>query len=163
MKVNPEVTKESEVSIRDITKDTCWEICQLSVSDKQKNFVDSAAESMAEANFYDNAWFQGIYADEEPVGFLMLDSRPSERKYIVWRFLIDSRYQGMGFGRTALRLLIAYVQNQEQAAELLTSVVMEEGGPLGFYEKSGFKLTGEYWGREAVMKLELKTNMKDPK
>ncbi|MEM0979944.1 MAG: hypothetical protein AAGH78_06680 [Cyanobacteria bacterium P01_H01_bin.58] len=60
MKANSEVTKESEVSIRDIIKGTFWAICQLPVSDKQKNFMDSAAESIAEANFYDNAWFQGI-------------------------------------------------------------------------------------------------------
>lgn len=155
MNTTPKVSTSSVVTIRNITKDTFWEICQLSVTDEQKDFVDSVAESMAEANFHDSAWFQGIYADEEPVGFLMLDLRLEEEKYVVWRFLIDKRFQGMGFGSKALTLLIEHVKSETDANELLTSVVKKEGNPQEFYEKAGFQLTGDYWGREAVMKLSI--------
>lgn len=137
------VSKKSVVSFRDITKDTFFGFCQLSVSEKQKNFVDSVAESMAEANFTESAWFQGIYADETTVGFLMLDDQPDIPKYYIWRFMIDHRFQGMGLGRQALDLLIKYVRTRPNASELLTSVMLMEGGPLEFYQKAGFELTGE--------------------
>lgn len=137
------VSINSVVSLRDITKDTFFEFCQLSVSEQQKNFVDSVAESMAEANFTASAWFQGIYADETPVGFLMLDDQPDISKYYIWRFMIDQRFQGIGLGRQALDLLIKYVRTRPNATELLTSVMLMEGGALEFYRKAGFELTGE--------------------
>ena len=142
------VSKKSVVSIRDITKDSFFGFCQLSVSEEQKSFVDSVAESMAEANFSESAWFQGIYADETPVGFLMLDDQPDIPKYYVWRFMIDQRFQSMGFGRKALDLLIEHVKTRPNASELLTGVILMEGGPMGFYQKAGFELTGESIDRE---------------
>jgi len=36
---------------------------------------------------------------------------------------------------------------------MLTSVVQTKGGPQGFYESLGFKLTGEYDDGDADMRL----------
>ncbi len=146
-----EVSRKSEVSIRDINKDTFYEFCQLSVSEKQKSFVDTVAESMAEANFSESSWFQGIYADETPIGFLMLDDQPNIPKYYIWRFMIDQRFQNMGFGRRALDLLVEHVKTRPNASELLTSVMVMDGGPMEFYQKAGFELTGESVDREGCV------------
>lgn len=156
-------SNSSKVSLQEITKETFFGICQLSVSPEQKLCMDTVAESLAEANFYDTAWFRAIYADAIPVGFVMLDDRPSESKYYLWRFMIDAQYQGLGFGRKAMELIIEHVKTRPNATELLTSVMQIEGGPQGFYERLGFKLTGEYADRsdclnqnpEAFMRLAL--------
>ncbi len=158
-----DVASNSKVSLREITRDTFFGICQLSVSPEQKLCVDTVAESLAEANFYDTAWFRAVYADDTPVGFVMLDDRPLESKYYIWRFMIDARYQGMGFGKKAIDLLVEHVRTRPNATELMTSVMQIEGGPQGFYERVGFKLTGEYADRskclnqnsEAFMRLAL--------
>lgn len=158
-----DVTSQSKISLREITRDTFFGICQLSVAPEQKLCIDTVAESLAEANFYDSAWFRAVYADDVAVGFVMLDDRPSESKYYLWRFMIDARYQGMGFGRKAMELLIEHVRTRPNATELMTSVMQIEGGPQGFYERVGFKLTGEYGDRskclnqnpEAFMRLTL--------
>lgn len=150
------LSKSSRVSLREISKDTFGSICRLSVEEKQNDFVAPNAISLAEALFNQpQAWFRGIYADDTPVGFLMLDDQPEKPEYYLWRFMIDSRFQGMNFGRQALDLLIEHVKKRPNATELLTSIVQKEGGPQGFYEKSGFALTGEFEDGEAMMKLQL--------
>lgn len=85
----------------------------------------------------------------------MLDEDPNKPEYYLWRYMIDAKYQKMGFGRTALLLVIEYVKTRPNAKELSTSIVEAEGSPLGFYESLGFKLTGHYEDGEAVMKLVL--------
>ena len=69
--------------------------------------------------------------------------------------MIDSRYQGMGFGARAIALLVDHVKTRPGATELQTSVVQAEGGPQPFYESLGFELTGEYEEGEALMRLRL--------
>jgi len=145
----------SNVTLREITEDTVRTICNLSVRDDQKQFVAPNAVSIAQAYFSKHAWFRAIYADETPIGFLMLEDQPEKPEYYLWRFMIDARYQRMGFGRRAIALLIEHVQTRPNATEFLTSVLQADGGPQGFYEKLGFKLTGEYEEGEAMMSLVL--------
>ncbi|WP_019506054.1 N-acetyltransferase [Pleurocapsa sp. PCC 7319] len=146
-------SNRSKVTLREITADSVRTICNLSVRDEQQKFVAPNAMSIAQAYFSEYAWFRAIYADTTPVGFLMLEDKPEESEYYLWRFMIDARYQGMGFGRRSLLLLIDRVKTRPNATELLTSVVQGEGSPQGFYEKLGFKLTGEYEEEEAIMRL----------
>ena len=148
------LTRSSPVSLREVTKETLWDICKLSVTEEQNKFVSNNTYSIAEAHFNQpRAWFRGIYADDTPIGFLMLDDQPDKPEYYLWRFMIDARFQGMGYGRQALNLLIAHVKTRPNATELFTSVVQAEGGPQPFYEKLGFEPTGEYEDGEAVLKL----------
>lgn len=148
-------SSDSHVSLKEITADTVRTICDLSVLEEQKKFVAPNAVSIAQAYFSEYAWFRAIYADETPVGFLMLYDDTEKPEYYLWRFMIDARYQGMGFGRRALELLIEHVRNRPKAKELYTSVLQAEGGPQGFYEGMGFKLTGDMEEGEAVLRLEL--------
>jgi diamine N-acetyltransferase len=143
----------SEVTLREISEDTVRTICELSVRDDQKKFVAPNAVSIAQAYFSRYAWFRAIYADDTPVGFLMLEDQPEKAEYYLWRLMIDARFQGMGFGHQAMLILIDHVKTRPNATEFLTSVVQSEGGPQGFYEKLGFELTGEYEDGEAMMRL----------
>lgn len=145
----------SKVTLREITADTVRVICNLSVREEQRKFVAPNAVSIAQAYFSKHARFRAIYADETPVGFLMLEDQPEKPEYYLWRFMIDARYQSMGFGRRALKLLIEHVRTRPNAADLLTSVHQAEGGPQGFYERMGFELTGEWEEGEAMMRLRL--------
>ena len=109
--------------------------------------------SIAQAYFNKHAWFRAVYADEEPVGFIMLYDDPEKPEYFLWRMMTDTRYQGMGFGWRAMKLLIEHVRTRPNATELMTSCVQGDGSPQGFYEKLGFKLTGEKEDQEVVLKL----------
>jgi diamine N-acetyltransferase len=118
--------------------------------------VASNAVSIAQAYFHDTAWFRAIYADDIPVGFLMLYKDTKKPEYFLWRMMIDERYQRMGFGYKAMELLIDYVKALPKAVELLTSCVPGDGSPEGFYNKLGFTRTGDMDDAEVVMRLPLK-------
>ena len=146
---------DSKVALRKVTEDTVRAVCGLSVREDQKKFVATNALSISQAYFSKCAWFRAIYADEILVGFVMLEDQPEKPEYYLWRFMIDARYQGMGLGRQALNLLIDYVRTRPNAVELLTSIHQAPGSPQGFYEKMGFRLTGDKEEDEALMRLPL--------
>ena len=132
------------ITLQEITKENLYDILDLRVTKEQENFVASNAVSLAEAHFYPEiAWFRAIYADETPVGFVMLEDDPVNSAYSLWRFMIDARFQKCGFGRQALELAIEYAKKRPGAKALLTSCVPGEGSPGKFYEKMGFTYTGE--------------------
>lgn len=149
------LTPDAPVTLREVTAETVRTICNLQVHEEQKGFVAPNAVSIAQAYFEQKAWFRAIYADETPVGFLMLYSDQENKEYFLWRFMVDASYQGLGFGSQALNLLVDHVRSLPGAEELRTSCVPKQGGPEPFYAKLGFKRTGEMLGEEVELRLEL--------
>ncbi len=146
-------SKASRISLREINADTVRAICALEPREDQRQFVAPNALSLAEASYSDAAWVRALYADETPVGFVMLSDNPVKPQYYIWRFMLDARYQRLGFGAQAIRLLIEHVRGRPGAKELELSVVQGPGGPQPFYEGLGFRLTGEFLDEEAMMTL----------
>lgn len=146
---------DAVVGLREITKETVREILKLKVAPSQESFVAPNAVSIAQAYFEDAAWFRAIYADETPIGFVMLYDDSAKPEYMLWRFMIDARFQRYGFGRTALELIIAHVKTRPGATALFTSCVPGDGSPCPFYEKIGFVDTGEVDDGEKVLRYDL--------
>jgi diamine N-acetyltransferase len=148
------------ISLQPITFDTVRSINRLSVREDQKRFVALNSESLAQALFCPEAWYRAIYSEEVPIGFVMLhdpsltsDVRPA--KVFVWRFMIDERFQGRGFGEAALRLVIEHVRSKAVTSELYLSHVEDPASAGPFYRKLGFEYTGEIDEGELIMKLAL--------
>jgi diamine N-acetyltransferase len=150
-----ELNNNAVVTLREITKETVRAICDLNVAENQTGFVAPNSVSIAQAHFEPLAWFRAIYADDTPVGFVMIYDDSEAPEYYLWRFMVDGRYQGLGFGKRGLRLAIEYVKTRPKAKALFTSYVPGEGGPHGFYLKLGFLDTGKMEGIEKEMKLDL--------
>ena len=155
------VSQNVKVGLREVTRDTVRTICDLKVSKEQEQFVASNSISIAEAHFSNEAWFRAVYADETPVGFVMLARVPREERarlgtHFLWRFMIDERYQGRGYGRKALESVMQHLKKESNANALHTSCREGKGSPKGFYKKMGFKETGEKLDNgERIMKLKL--------
>ena len=145
----------SQVELREISKQTVRDILQLKVKPEQDNFVAPNAVSLSEALFEEKAWYRAIYANGEPVGFLMLFDDHETPIYYLWRFMIAAPYQGKGYGAAAVKLLIEYVKTRPNATELKLSYVPTPNGPEHFYQKLGFENTGEVEHGENVMQLRL--------
>ncbi len=150
----PGVGRGSVVTLREVTADSLGEVIRLKVSGSQQHFVAPNEISIAQAHYQPKAWYRAIYADETPVGYVMLLDDPETPRYYLWRYMLDARYQGLGFGRAALEQVIAYVRARPNATELTLSYVPGEGTPRGFYEKLGFRDTGVEHGGELEMRLE---------
>jgi diamine N-acetyltransferase len=148
---------EAVVSLREITEETLRPIIRLSdtLQPPQSRMVANNAVSIAEAYFSKQAWFRAIYAGETPVGFIMLYDSPEEKTYFLWRLMIGAPYQGMGFGRKAVDLLIDYVKSRPDATELLVSCGQGEGSPEGFYRRLGFERNGKMYDHEVGLSLPL--------
>ncbi len=149
------ITRESVISLREVTAETVRTIVKLEVTEQQKHMVAPNAVSIAQAYFEPKAWFRAIYADETPVGFLMLYDDPEEPSYFLWRYMIDARYQKLGFGKRAMDLLVNHVRTRPGAHELLLSCVPGEEGPEPFYSHYGFTRTGKMVGDEVEMRIDL--------
>jgi diamine N-acetyltransferase len=137
------VTNASVMSLREVTAETVRSICALAVKPEQSHLVAPNAVSIAEAYFEPKAWFRAIYADETPVGFVMLFDDPETPSYHLWRFMVDGRYQKFGFGQRALELIIAHVRTRPGARELRLHYVPDKGSARGLYVRHGFEDTGE--------------------
>lgn len=148
-------TVSSAVSFREVTARTVREICQLKTTVAQEHFVAPNAASIAQAYFNKLAWFRAIYADETPVGFVMLEDNPDKASYYLWRFMMAAPYQRMGFGSRAIQLLIEHVRTRPNATALRLSCVPGEGSPQPFYERLGFRPTGDMDEGEIVMSIKL--------
>jgi diamine N-acetyltransferase len=150
-----ELEKE-KVTLRIITPKTVRTICDLTVGENQRLLVTANAISLAEAYFCKNAWFRAIYAAETPVGFIMLYQIPNRGYYYLWRFMIDIKYQGKGYGTKALEKVITKIKKNPKAKAVKLSLVKMDGGAEPFYRKFGFEFTGEIRHEQHIMKLSLR-------
>lgn len=125
------------VELREITAATVRTICGLEVAEEQRENVAPVAISIAQAHFEPRATFRAIYAGNEPVGFILWREDDKPDTAYLWRFMIDRRHQGKGYGRAALEQTFAMLKTRG-VARLSTSVVRGEHSPLGFYLSAGF-------------------------
>lgn len=155
---SPILSDTAKVTLQEITDKNLRAVVNLSNSLdlRQKNMVASNAVSLAQALISKNAYFRAVYADETPVGFIMLevpaeyDKTDSEKSYFLWRFMIGTPYQKKGYGQQALQLIIDDLKHKG-VAELYTSCGTGPGSPLNFYKKLGFDATGEVYSGEMLL------------
>jgi len=137
-------------------------LCDLRLKPGQERFVTSVADSIAEARDEPGGkaiqW--GLFDGVLPVGFVMISDEVDGDEYFaqfLWKLLIDERYQGRGYGRAAVDRVVEYFGTRTGVDRLLTSCVVGEGGPLGFYEHCGFVRTGDIvFGGELLLRLDLR-------
>jgi diamine N-acetyltransferase len=161
-------TSAQNVCLREITPANKPSVEALTVTTVQSDYVASVAESLVEAEETPDAcpWFRAVYLDDEPIGFVMISDGITVVNpdylgpYFLWRLLIDQRYQGQGYGGTALRLVVEHVRERRDARVLITSVEQGPDSPIGFYLRQGFQATGEVHQGELVLELDLNTSAK---
>ena len=154
------------VTLEEISDQNREAVLALRVAPGQERFVSSVADSLAEAaaSPHGRPWYRAVFARGEsagPVGFVMVSwnvpPQPPEviGPWFLWKLLIDQRYQGRGYGAAVVRQ-IAELVRAEGATELLTSYVVQDGGPAGFYQRLGFVPTGEVDDHgEVIVRLDL--------
>ena len=157
-----------QITLRLVTSDNVRQICKLSVAENQRNYVASNGQSLAEAHFSNDAWHRAIYLGDDPVGFLMISGDPavwtSEEKResqasrnwrtILWRLMVDHRYQRRGIGRQAMQLLFDELRRRK-IETFYTSFHGGDHSPQGFYESLGFELTGDVEDDEILASIKL--------
>ena len=152
------------VSLRPLSGSNRQAVEALRVSPGQEQFISSVADSLLEAAEEPDgrALYWAVYADETPVGFVMIsdDVAPGNPEYIphyLWKLLIDERYQRQGFGTATLDLIVEYFRGRPGVEVLSTSAAQGDGSPITFYERYGFERTGDVvFDNEVFLQLRLR-------
>ncbi|MCR5423105.1 MAG: GNAT family N-acetyltransferase [Bacilli bacterium] len=78
-----------------------------------------------------------IYDNEELIGFVLVYEF-EEKKYFLWEYAIDVKYQNMGKGTQALIEFIDFMKENFGALEMTTTYVYGNDVAKHVYEKIGF-------------------------
>jgi diamine N-acetyltransferase len=149
------------ISLRSLSESNRQAVEALRVSPAQEQFVSGVADSLAEAAEHPDAhaMYWAVYAEDTPVGFVMIADEVASPEYIphyLWKLLIDQRYQRQGFGTATLDLIVEYFRGRPGVEVLTTSAGQGPGSPIGFYERYGFERTGEIvFDEEVLLQLRL--------
>ncbi|MEN8040924.1 MAG: GNAT family N-acetyltransferase [Actinomycetota bacterium] len=142
------------VSLSEINDENVIQVIDLSVSPAQSDFVAPNVKSLAQAFATTKVWVRAVYAGDTLVGFVMLSDDEEKPRYYLWRFMIDHRYQGRGYGRAAMELVHEYVRTRPGGDRIYLSYVPADGGPEPFYKSLGYVDTGVEHGGELEAVLE---------
>lgn len=148
-----------------------WDLLKLHVSEGQKGFVAPNDVSIIEAyvaiTHHGHAFPFGIYDGDTPVGFCMIgfgtddewEDAPAIAKgnYNLWRLMIDERYQGRGYGKKAMKLILEFIAGEPcgPADYCWLSYEPENSAAQRLYASFGFQETGEWDGDEVIAGLRL--------
>ena len=148
------------IKIIDVDKNNFWDVIKLSVGDMQKDFIESNAQSIAESKYYDGWKPVCVYNDDMLIGFAMYGKCSEDVEHNrVWldRFMIDRNFQGKGYGKQSLGVLIRHIKKLYNVSEIYLSIFEENSLALKMYKNLGFEFNGELdYGGEKVMVLQLK-------
>lgn len=130
--------------IRAVTTESWRSVAALSVSGHQNQFIESNSFSLAESLFEENGVSFGLYDEETLVGYAMY-GWPSHTTQSAWldRFMIDHRFQGNGYAKRFLPLLIQKIQHQYGCKKIYLSLHPDNKQARKLYESFGFRLNGE--------------------
>ncbi|MGQ5522690.1 GNAT family N-acetyltransferase [Chitinimonas sp. PSY-7] len=133
------------LTLKPITRENFEAVTDLRLLDHQKDYLASNTYSIAQASFYPHYKTRAIYAAEALIGFLMyvsLKEEGSPGEYGIWRYMIDARHQGKGYGRGALQLAIDEIRSIGDAERITTCYLPENPLTKDFYASFGFIETG---------------------
>ena len=162
------------IELKEITWQNSDTVMKLKVAESQKNFVADNTYSLAQAycSLKEDKFPLtplAIVSSDEVVGFLMFDYKGEERKedgdeyltdalyYDIWRFMIDKKHQGKGYGKDAMLKFIEYVKTQPQgpADAIYICYDFDNIGAKKLYESVDFTETGQVVDEEIIAFLKV--------
>ncbi len=148
-----------KVELIKLTNELLKRCFELKVTSDQTRFIASNSDSWKTAKESENvARPFAIYCDGEMVGFTMFafdeDYEDPDDRYWLWRFMIDEKQQGKGYGAAALNVIVQYFK-EHGANNIRLSTKETNTKALSLYHKAGFYDTGEMNDEEIVLQLDL--------
>ncbi len=130
---------------------------RLRVTEAQSEFIAANELSLkAAAEHAEVARPFVIYSDGIAVGFTMFAFEPNyedpDNRYWLWRFMIDEKYQGQGYGKEALKHIISYFK-ENGASNIRLSTKESNINAVHLYQSLGFAPNGEMNDGEIVFEL----------
>lgn len=154
-----------DIELKPVNRKNWEEALALQVSDPQQGFVPAVAVSLAKIYIKpDGEQVEyipfAIYDGNRMVGFIMHAYEVNTTDgYWINGFLIDAKEQGKGYGRAAILRMITWIQSQfPQCEEIRLTVHKDNRIAKTLYSNLGFVETGNWFGDEEVLKLDVLSN-----
>lgn len=147
-----------KVRLKDITADNWEAVADLELDVSQEDLVASNLYSIAESHYDPDARPRAVYAGKRVVGFLMYDVQPARGKKLeasIYRFMIDRRHQGKGYGRVALGKALDEIRSIRRVKKVSIRYMPENPVAGPFYGSFGFKEVGKDRDGEVIAELKL--------
>jgi len=152
---NP-ASSSSDIRLQSVTDDLRSRIAALELAPGQENLVADNASSLEEADEDEDARPRAVFADGELVGFLMYDATSDGDNAQIYRFMIDRAYQGRGYGKAALQLVLAEIKALGHIHRVSICYEPENEGARQLYAKAGFVEDGLDEDGEMIAHLDLR-------
>ena len=144
------------IKLTEINDENFHTCLDLKVKPEQKDFVAENVYSLAQAWLYQSFARPFLLCnDDTAVGFVMIDYSEDDGECGIWRFMIDEKYQNMGYGKEAMRVILAYIKENPAFKSIFLSYEPENHIADKLYRSFGFLPTGEIDDGEIVMELKL--------
>ena len=134
-----------EVRLEPVTVRNWRAVARLELAPGQKDLVASNLYSIAQSKFDPNACPRAVYAGKELVGFLMYDvweTKEKTREASIYRFMIDRKHQGKGYGRAALVRTLDEIRAAPGVKKVSIGYLPENAVAKSFYASFGFVEVG---------------------
>lgn len=150
--------------MREVTRENWRDALRLAVRPEQQRFIADyapiAAIVLAKAYVRPGGliWTPyAFYAGDAMVGLAALAYEPgSADNYWLYHFFIDRDYQGRGYGKDALQLLVELLREQQTGCHVLRLTVHPENVVAQrLYTRAGFQSTVAELDGEPVFALHL--------
>ncbi len=142
------------IQLRPIDRDNWLAVVKLRVSESQKDFVAANVYSLAQAKAQPECVPLAVYDGDEPVGFVMYCLDEDDKEYWIYRLMIDKAHQGKGYGRQAMKLVLAEIAKDERHHRVFISFEPDNAAARSLYESMGFRPDGRFIDGEIVYYLD---------
>jgi diamine N-acetyltransferase len=146
----------SDVRLKSVTDDLRSRIAALELAPGQENLVADNASSLEEADEDEDARPRAVFAGGALVGFLMYDATSDDDNAQIYRFMIDRAFQGRGYGKAALQLVLAEIKALGHIRRVSICYEPENEGARQLYAKAGFVEEGLDEDDEMIAHLDLR-------
>ena len=134
-------------------------VLALELDEDQQDFLADNATSLREAKNDRDARPRAVLVGDRVIGFLMYDASDG-KEALIYRFMIDRREQGRGYGRAALTALLDEIQALGHVRDVLVGYMPENEGARRLYGWAGFVDEGTDEDGEMIARLPLARRMR---
>lgn len=136
------------LSLREVDKENWIDVIRLSSGEDQQNrifeqTIASNCLSIAQASLDDHWTIRAMYDADTLIGFTMYGFSEELDGYELCRFMIDYRYQGKGYGKAGLEMVVKEMKREFACDEILICFQPDNLKAKNLYEGFGFENTGK--------------------
>jgi diamine N-acetyltransferase len=147
---------KTELYLKPIDRENWRAVCKLKLAAEQENYVApnwySIIEALLDYTGVPTVRSVAIMAGDTVIGYALYGYFPEDPTGECWvgRLMIGLDHQRKGYGRIALRQIVADLQTMADCSAILLSINPENAGARALYESEGFVHEGRIEDDELV-------------